>query len=95
MPLELDEKQVTCDGTRRRVTFIAYEMDRLFLPPSLGELIPANHVVRIVNEAIERLDDKLFIEHSPCGGQSNYHQRISIKRNYRTKFKTYFKKWIR
>ncbi|WP_284646542.1 transposase [Paenibacillus silviterrae] len=54
-------------------------MDQLFLPPSLGELIPANHVVRIVDKAIERLDDKLFIEHYPGGGRSNYHPKLMTK----------------
>lgn len=40
--------------------YITYTMDQLFLPMDLEEDIPAHHLVRIVNEAVNQLDDKIF-----------------------------------
>ncbi|CAH1056046.1 hypothetical protein [Paenibacillus pseudetheri] len=40
--------------------YIKYTMDQLFLPMDLEEDIPRNHLVRVVNAAINRLDDAIF-----------------------------------
>jgi len=40
-----------------KVVFKAYEQDQMWLlPPSLGELIPPNHIARLVSEAIDGMD---------------------------------------
>lgn len=61
------------------VTFMNYNMRQLFLPSDLGDLIPPNHVVRVVNDAIDRLGDDLFLRHYPGGGRSAYHPKMMAK----------------
>ncbi|HBS43293.1 MAG TPA: hypothetical protein DEA91_00365 [Paenibacillus sp.] len=40
--------------------YIKYTMVQLFLPMDLEKDIPRNHLVRVVNAAINRLDDAIF-----------------------------------
>ncbi|GMA64366.1 hypothetical protein GCM10025859_48060 [Alicyclobacillus fastidiosus] len=61
------------------VTFIQYNMGQLFLPMDLEDLIPANHVVRIVNDTVERMDDELFFQYYPGGGRSSFHPKMLTK----------------
>jgi len=49
------------------------------LPPSLEELIPANHVVRVVREVIDQINlDKILAKYKG-GGSSSYHPRMLLK----------------
>ncbi|MBK8813722.1 MAG: hypothetical protein IPN69_23735 [Acidobacteria bacterium] len=42
---------------RKKVVFKHYDQNQpMLLPPSLDDLVPANHPVRVVNEVIERID---------------------------------------
>ncbi len=42
---------------QREATFKPYNPDQLsLLPPSLDELIPSNHVVRVVREVIDKVN---------------------------------------
>lgn len=61
------------------IAFIHYNMDQLFLPMDLEELIPPQHVVRVVNDAIDQIDDSLFLKQYPGGGRSSYHPKMMIK----------------
>jgi transposase len=45
----------------------------------LEDLIPANHVVRIVNDTVERMDDELFFQYYPGGGRSSFHPKMLTK----------------
>jgi transposase len=54
-------------------------MNQLFLPMDLEELIPDNHVVRVGNEAIEKLDDSIFEKYYPGGGRNSYHPKLMMK----------------
>ena len=45
--------------------------DLLLLPPSLGELIPATHPVRIVNGILDRVSHKIAQEIQRIDCQSN------------------------
>lgn len=49
------------------------------LPPSLEELIPANHPVRTVNEVLDRIDLKNLEQEYVGGGASSYHPRMLLK----------------
>ncbi|KAA8995540.1 transposase, partial [Paenibacillus spiritus] len=49
--------------------YIQYSMDQLYLPMDLEEDIPQNHVVRVVNDMVERIDDSLFAAAYPGGGR--------------------------
>ncbi|MDQ0196603.1 transposase [Paenibacillus wynnii] len=44
----------------RFLLYIQYTMDQLCLPMNLEEDIPENHLVRVVNTAVNRLDDTTF-----------------------------------
>jgi transposase len=51
----------------------------MLLPPSLDELIPEAHVVRIINEFIEAIDLSVLIATYKGGGTSSYHPKMLLK----------------
>lgn len=51
----------------------------LLLPPSLDELIPGQHLVRVVNTVIDRMDITTIINKYEGGGTSAYHPRMLLK----------------
>ncbi len=59
--------------------YIQYTMDQLYLPMDLEEDIPENHLVRVVNEAVNRLDDSIFTAAYPGGGRNSYHPKMLTK----------------
>lgn len=63
----------------KRVTFIDYNMDQLMLPMSLNSIIPQNHLVRVVNSAIERMNLKPLLNKYKGGGRSSYHPEMMLK----------------
>lgn len=60
--------------------FKAYDPDQMsLLPPSLEELIPDNHVVRIVKEVIDKLDIDPILKKYKGGGCSSFHPKLMLK----------------
>lgn len=59
--------------------YIQYTMDQLYLPMDLEEDIPENHLVRVVNAAVNRLDDAIFDAAYPGGGRDSYHPKMLTK----------------
>ena len=59
--------------------YLQYTMDQLCLPMDLEELIPTNHLVRVVNMAVNRLDDRIFAAAYPGGGRDSYHPKMMTK----------------
>lgn len=60
--------------------FKAYVMNQMsLLPPSYEEKIPAGHLVRLVNDAIETLDLKVLLAQYEGGGTSSYHPKMMLK----------------
>lgn len=60
--------------THKEVTFKAYTMAQpSLLPPSLDELIPEDHLVRVVNEMIDKIDLQPLLAKYKGGGTSSYH----------------------
>ena len=51
----------------------------LLFPPSLDELIPKTHVVRVVNDVIDRLDLVGIKESYKGGGNSCYSPKMMLK----------------
>jgi transposase len=49
------------------------------IPPSWDELIPANHIVRVVNRAIERINLEPLLRKYKGGGTSSYHPGMLLK----------------
>ena len=65
---------------RRKATFKAYNPDQLsLLPPSLEDLIPANHVVRVVRSVIDQLNIDNILKKYKGGGASSYHPKLMLK----------------
>jgi len=65
---------------RRKPTFKPYNPDQLsLLPPSLDELIPSNHVVRLVKDIIDRIDIDVIVKKYKGGGASSFHPRMLLK----------------
>lgn len=63
-----------------KAVFKAYDQQQfLLLPPQLDELIPANHLVRIVNTVVENLDLSSIINQYDGGGTSAYHPKMMVK----------------
>lgn len=51
----------------------------MLLPPSLEELIEADHPVRVVNEVVDRIDIAPLLTSYKPGGTSVYHPRMLLK----------------
>jgi transposase len=63
-----------------KVTFKPYTMDQpTLLPPSVEELIPEDHLVRVVNRVMEELDLEPILKEYKGGGTSSYHPRMMLK----------------
>jgi transposase len=68
-------------GVSEEVVFKPYLQDQLLLlPPSLEELIPPGHLVRVVDMAVERMKlDALLEAYDVGGGASRYHPKMLLK----------------
>lgn len=63
-----------------KVIFKGYNMDQpSLLPPSLEELIPEQHLVRVVNRVVDELDITPLLAKYKGGGTSSYHPRMMLK----------------
>lgn len=56
-----------------------YSMTQQYLPMDLETEIPAKHVVRVVNDAVDRLKDSIFDKAYPGGGREPYHPKMLTK----------------
>jgi transposase len=64
----------------KKQVFKPYEQKQpMLLPPNLEELIPASHLVRVVDEIIERIDPEPLINQYKGGGTSAYHPKMLVK----------------
>lgn len=60
--------------------FKDYQQDQLYLlPPSIEELIPSNHLVRIVNDTVEKMNLRSLLDSYVGGGTSSYHPKMLLK----------------
>lgn len=50
----------------------------VLLPENLSELIPAGHVVRVVQAFVEGLEMEMFRQHYKGGGRSSYHPKMML-----------------
>ena len=63
-----------------QITFKPYTMEQpSLLPPSLDELIPAQHLVRVVNRVVDELDIEPLLAKYKGGWTSSYHPRMLLK----------------
>ena len=60
--------------------FKPYVMNQAaLLPPSYEEKIPEKHLVRVVNEAVEKIDVSVLLAEYKGGGTSSYHPKMLLK----------------
>ena len=65
---------------RSNIKFKEYAQNQVMLiPPTLDEMIAANHPVRVVNQVLDRIDIDPLIEKFKGGGTSSYHPRMLLK----------------
>lgn len=62
-----------------KITFKKYDQEQLMLPMSLDLMIPANHKVRIINDAIDKMDIQALLDKYKPGGTSSYHPKMMLK----------------
>ena len=61
-------------------TFKPYNQHQIMmLPPSLEELVPLNHAVRVVNEVINRINVEPLLSAYQTKGTSSYHPLMLLK----------------
>lgn len=61
-------------------TFKNYSMDQMSLMPQcLSEMISSKHIVRTINEAIERIEVGSLMTQYKGGGASSYHPKMMLK----------------
>ena len=64
----------------KKAVFKRYVQNQpMLLPPSLDELIPEKHPVRVVDEVIERINIGELEQSYKGGGTSSYHPRMLLK----------------
>ncbi|MFN2302587.1 MAG: IS1182 family transposase, partial [Anaerolineales bacterium] len=64
----------------RKITFKPYQQSQpMLLPPSLEELIPEGHLVRVINEFVESIDLSVLEATYKGGGTSSYHPKMLLK----------------
>lgn len=68
-------------GVSSKITFKTYDQsEQWLLPPSLEELAPENHLVRVVSATVDQIDIKaLFTSYTKGGGASRYHPQMLLK----------------
>ena len=66
--------------TRRNIPFKDYSPRQgMLLPPSLDELIPEDHPVRVVDRILDDVDISFLISSYRGGGTSSYHPKMMLK----------------
>lgn len=56
-----------------------YQHQSLAFPPSLDEMIPKEHVVRVVSHIIDKINLDPLLSKYKGGGSSSYHPRMLLK----------------
>jgi transposase len=64
-----------------QITYKPYNQGQAYLiPPSVDELIPANHLARLVSEVIDQMEiERLLRKYQTGGGTTRYHPAMMTK----------------
>ena len=62
-----------------QTNFLDYTPDQLQLPLSYGDIIPKDHLVRVVNTIVDELDLSTLYDRYPGGGRPAYHPQMMLK----------------
>ena len=68
-------------GVSDKITYKPYNQGgQWLLPPSLDELVPQNHFVRIVSKTVDELEiEEVFARNTKGGGASRYNLVMLLK----------------
>ena len=68
-------------GVSNKITYKPYNQgEQWLLPPSLDELVPQNHFVRIVSKTVDELEiEEVFTRNTKGGGASRYNPVMLLK----------------
>ena len=68
-------------GVSDKITYKPYNQgEQWLLPPSLEELVPQNHFVRIVSKTVDELEiEEVFARNTKGGGASRYNPIMLLK----------------
>jgi transposase len=68
-------------GKSDKIRYKPYEQRQAYLiPPSADELIPENHLVRLVSEVIDEMGiEQILMKYRAGGGASRYHPQMMTK----------------
>jgi transposase len=68
-------------GVSDKITYKPYDQGQAYLiPPSVDELIPENHLVRLVSAVIDQMGiERLLRKYQAGGGASRYHPVMMTK----------------
>ena len=68
-------------GVSDKITYKLYNQgEQWLLPPSLDELVPQNHFVRIVSKTVDELEiEEVFTRNTKGGGASRYNPVMLLK----------------
>ena len=68
-------------GVSNKITYKPYNQgEQWLLPPSLDELVPQNHFVRIVSKTVDELEiEEVFARNTKGGGASRYNPVMLLK----------------
>lgn len=68
-------------GVSDKITYKPYNQGgQWLLPPSLDELVPQNHFVRIVSKTVDELEiEEVFARNTKGGGASRYNPVMLLK----------------
>ncbi|GHT80157.1 hypothetical protein FACS1894130_10890 [Spirochaetia bacterium] len=68
-------------GKSEKIVYKSYEQDQAYLiPPGAEELIPENHLVRLVSEVVDEMGiEQILRKYQAGGGASRYHPGMMTK----------------
>lgn len=67
-------------SSKSKVVFKDYNSKQnLLFPPNIGDLIPQNHPVRVVDQIIDQIKISTLLDTYPGGGTSSYDPRMMLK----------------
>jgi len=66
--------------SKSKVVFKDYDPSQQFLfPPSIADMIPKSHAVRVVSDVIDKIDLSPLLKTYKGGGASSFHPRMMLK----------------
>jgi transposase len=79
LPLTIQDETCVSKKGNYAPTFIPYNNQQGISLFDIQDLIPSNHVSRVIDEMIESIEDDVFFSHYKGGGRSSFHPKMMTK----------------